>query len=384
METHRKISDSKFEELFSTWKLERSMFNHEAHIRIAYLYILKYGIRDAIKKLSSELKNYIESESRNGQYYEKKNKKFYNATLTIASMKIVEQRIMKTNSQNFNTFIEKNKDLQEDFIQIIWSHYRDNNLHSEIARYVYIEPDIPFEEEIRSSPNFDFLSDYWHMYTYPWRPWKTFLKYLQKIIWKESKVCILGSTQELRLFCKEIWCSVDIYDISESMVLKGDVENEKEKIFIQDWFDIYWNTYDYILGDLILFLIPQEKQDAFLKLLLNNTRKWWSIILRSGRQKKWNIKEFWDFVSKISVSNVGILNYIIFELVVWLKYRTNDISWFLFEYNKVLCWLFQDIFMDIVPYGDSNIASNCLENKAKIEYWKSFFLSEEVFLEFHH
>jgi hypothetical protein len=49
MEDHFKLSDSEFEKKFESCEFDHSMFNHEAHLRLAWIHIHNYGIEKALK-----------------------------------------------------------------------------------------------------------------------------------------------------------------------------------------------------------------------------------------------------------------------------------------------------------------------------------------------
>lgn len=61
MERHFKLSDSEFEKQFIDCKLDSSDFSHEAHLRLAWINISKYGIEKAIANIQTQLKRFVKS-----------------------------------------------------------------------------------------------------------------------------------------------------------------------------------------------------------------------------------------------------------------------------------------------------------------------------------
>ena len=56
MEDHFELADSEFLKQFKNCELDPLVFNHEAHLRLAWLHIHTYGIEKAIKNVQIQLK----------------------------------------------------------------------------------------------------------------------------------------------------------------------------------------------------------------------------------------------------------------------------------------------------------------------------------------
>ncbi|TRX47096.1 hypothetical protein FNH22_30520 [Fulvivirga sp. M361] len=96
MEKHFELSDTEFEQDFIQCKLNPSDFSHEAHLRLAWINIDKYGIEQAEKNIQNQLQKFVE-------FVESKDK--YNMTLTLAATKAVYHFMLKSNTDNFKDFI---------------------------------------------------------------------------------------------------------------------------------------------------------------------------------------------------------------------------------------------------------------------------------------
>jgi len=136
MEAHFNLSDTEFEKLFETCKLDPTIFSHEAHLRLAWIHILKYGLEQAEENIQVQLKNFVNFVGATDKY---------NKTLTIVSVKIVNHFIHQFKPNNFIDFIAEFPQLKTDFKSLINGHYSINIFNSQKAKTEFIKPDvIPF------------------------------------------------------------------------------------------------------------------------------------------------------------------------------------------------------------------------------------------------
>ena len=136
METHFDLTDSQFTNLFESCELDPALFTHEAHLRLAWIYIRKYGVEKAIGEIQSGLRNYVESVGAKDKYH---------ATLTVAAMKIVYRYMQQSETGNFRDFISRYPRLKNNFRDLIDRHYGVDIFSSEKARLEYVGPDLlPF------------------------------------------------------------------------------------------------------------------------------------------------------------------------------------------------------------------------------------------------
>lgn len=137
MEKHFNLTDSEFEKQFENCELDPSEFSHEAHLRLAWIHINKYGIEKAIHNVQAQLLNFVKHAGAEGKY---------NKTLTIAALKAVYHFMLKSKSENFNDFIAEFPRLKTNFKDLINSHYGIDVFNSEKAKKKFLEPDLlPFD-----------------------------------------------------------------------------------------------------------------------------------------------------------------------------------------------------------------------------------------------
>ena len=137
MERHVELSDILFEEQFSNGSLNPAIFSHEAHLRLAWIHINRYGIDRAIENICTQLQDYVE-------FLGVKDK--YNATVTIAAIRAVYHFMLKSETKDFQRFIAENERLKFNFKELVGYHYVTDIFKSEKAKMEYLEPELlPFD-----------------------------------------------------------------------------------------------------------------------------------------------------------------------------------------------------------------------------------------------
>ena len=130
---HNQLTDSNFIEQFKNGSLNPQIFNHEAHLRLAWLYIDMFGIKQAEKDIQKQLQNFVEIVGAKDKYHK---------TLTIVAIRIVNHFMQKSETNNFTDFINEFPQLKSEFKELVSTHYSFNIFNSERARSEYLEPDL--------------------------------------------------------------------------------------------------------------------------------------------------------------------------------------------------------------------------------------------------
>ena len=137
MQNHYQLSDQAFEAQFQNCTLSPSLFNHEAHLRLAWIHITKYGEATAITNICSQLISYV-------SFLGAKEK--YNTTLTVAAIKAVNHFVNKSNSDTFKSFIKEFPRLKNNFKELMSAHYGFDIFDNVRAKKEFLEPDLlPFD-----------------------------------------------------------------------------------------------------------------------------------------------------------------------------------------------------------------------------------------------
>lgn len=133
MEQHFILTDDQFEEQFATGSLDPTLFSHEAHLRLAWIHLSKYGEATAIENIREQLQNFVHRVGATGKY---------NDTLTVAAIKAVHHFMQKAPLPGFHAFIAAYPRLKTNFKDIIQQHYGFDIYNSAAARAAYVEPDL--------------------------------------------------------------------------------------------------------------------------------------------------------------------------------------------------------------------------------------------------
>jgi len=137
MTSHRALDDQQFITAFRDGSLPAALFNHEAHLRLAFLYIRTHGVAAATEAICLQLKEYVSGLGAAGKF---------NATLTIAAIQIVHHFMCKAPEKNFYALLQSYPRLSTAFRHLVEQHYSMDIFANDAARQTYIPPDrLPFE-----------------------------------------------------------------------------------------------------------------------------------------------------------------------------------------------------------------------------------------------
>ena len=136
MKQHFELTDIEFEKQFISCKLPPALFNHEAHLRLAWININKYGLEQAQQNVQTQLENFVKFNGESDKY---------NKTLTMAAVMIVNHFIQHSVKENFLDFMLEFPKLKTGFKELIQSHYSFDIFNLEKAKKDYLMPDLlPF------------------------------------------------------------------------------------------------------------------------------------------------------------------------------------------------------------------------------------------------
>ena len=133
MESHELSQDDRdFCSAFESCAVAPSQFNHEAHVRLAYIYLVESGVEPAVQRMREGLLNFIEH---NGIPRSK-----FHETITRAWVLAVRHFMNKSSSTSFQDFIARSPVLLDS--KIMLTHYSASVLFSSDARASFVEPDL--------------------------------------------------------------------------------------------------------------------------------------------------------------------------------------------------------------------------------------------------
>lgn len=136
MQSHFDLNNEEFEKAFQTQAIEPRLFTHEAHLRLAWIHITKYGVEQAIENISTQLLQFF-------HYVGARDK--FNKTVTVAAIYAVHHFVRKSKTNAFVGFIQEFPQLKNNFKELLGTHYSENIVNSKKAKQEYVEPDLqPF------------------------------------------------------------------------------------------------------------------------------------------------------------------------------------------------------------------------------------------------
>jgi hypothetical protein len=133
MEKHQHLSDFEFEIQFRDCTFDPHIFSHEAHLRLGWIHIKKYGLERACQNVCEQILAFDCTHD--------KGEKFH-TTLTLASLKIMNHFMNRTQSETFQGLLEEFPRLKNAFKELIDAHYGFDVYNSEEAKKEYLAPDL--------------------------------------------------------------------------------------------------------------------------------------------------------------------------------------------------------------------------------------------------
>lgn len=133
MNLHYTLTDKQFVEDFEHCRLNPSWFNHEAHLRLAYIYIHNLGPRKAAEKVCESILQF-DRVFGSGEKFHK--------TITIASIGVLSHFMGKAKSADFRSLINEFPQLKFEFKRLLLSHYSSRLLSDISSKTHYYQPDV--------------------------------------------------------------------------------------------------------------------------------------------------------------------------------------------------------------------------------------------------
>jgi hypothetical protein len=133
MQAHELAEDDRgFRAAFEACQVTPSQFNHEAHVRLAYVYLAEFDVETAVDKMREALLNFLDHNSiPRSKFHE---------TMTRAWVLAVRHFMNRSTSTCSADFIARNQELLDS--KIMLTHYSASVLFSSDARAGFVEPDL--------------------------------------------------------------------------------------------------------------------------------------------------------------------------------------------------------------------------------------------------
>ena len=137
MQHHSELDDNTFEVLFREGNFPAALFSHEAHLRLAWIHLRRYGLEQAIENVSRQLKQYVALLGAQDKY---------NETLTVAAVRAVYHFMLRLPEAGFDVLMDTFPRLKNNFKGLMAAHYGFDIYQSALAKREYLQPDLlPFD-----------------------------------------------------------------------------------------------------------------------------------------------------------------------------------------------------------------------------------------------
>lgn len=107
-------------------------FHHEQHVRVAWNYVSRLPLPEARARFTSGLKRFALAQGKPNLYHE---------TITIAYLLLINERVDRTASLEWEQFAAQNADLLRWKPSVLDRYYSPEILSSDRAREIFVEPD---------------------------------------------------------------------------------------------------------------------------------------------------------------------------------------------------------------------------------------------------
>ena len=117
---------------FETDSVPENSFHHADHVRLAFAYLSRYPVLQALDRFACALKQFAAARGK---------AQLYNETITHAYFFLIRERMARCAGAGWDEFAEGNPDLLVWKGGILGRYYQDATLQSELARAVFVFPD---------------------------------------------------------------------------------------------------------------------------------------------------------------------------------------------------------------------------------------------------
>lgn len=127
------MTDTEFAAAFETGELSNEPFHHAGHVRMAWIYLSRYSLPEAITRFSAALQRIALAKGKPGLYHE---------TVTLAYLLLINERMHHDAApQRWEQFAAENFELLDSPKIFLSRYYSEQLLDSPRARRVFVFPD---------------------------------------------------------------------------------------------------------------------------------------------------------------------------------------------------------------------------------------------------
>jgi len=126
------MTDEKFIRDFESDALPSDSFHHADHVRLAFAYLRQYPVLEALGRFITALQRFAEARGK---------PQLYNETITYAYFFLIHERVARNGACAWEEFAALNPELLVSKDGVLSRYYREDTLHTDLARTVFVFPD---------------------------------------------------------------------------------------------------------------------------------------------------------------------------------------------------------------------------------------------------
>jgi hypothetical protein len=126
------LTDEELLRGFEAASLPDDGFGHREHVRVAWMFVKRHGLPDALAEFSAALRRFAAA---------KGVPQLYHQTITWAFLLLIGERLARQPAATWTEFAAQNPDLLSWKPSVLDRHYRSETLWSDLARETFVWPD---------------------------------------------------------------------------------------------------------------------------------------------------------------------------------------------------------------------------------------------------
>lgn len=132
MNATTELTDDELIAAFLHTTLPTAVFHHRQHVRVAWLFVRRYGMPDALREFPAALRRFADAKGATDLYH---------TTITWAYLLLIHERYQRNPAADWETFAAANADLLTWKPSILDALYLRDTLRSDEAKRTFVMPD---------------------------------------------------------------------------------------------------------------------------------------------------------------------------------------------------------------------------------------------------
>jgi hypothetical protein len=137
------VDDASLLAAFADTSLPTEAFHHREHVRVAWMYVMRYGVAGALTQFGAALKRFAVAKGKPQLYHE---------TITWSYLLLIGERVARRPAATSEAFVARESDLLAWKPSVLDRYYTTELLWSDIARTTFVMPD-----RVRTADDADYL-----------------------------------------------------------------------------------------------------------------------------------------------------------------------------------------------------------------------------------